>query len=207
MSSRLLSSLLAAAAFATSVFALPAHATLVTENININLNPGQSSGSLAVVPGSTLSVTDSTSGNLGFLSFNSVSTDGNGWITVGTQAVAYGTVIPNQSGTPSSLGATVLDISSLFTGVQNPNLGVVYLPFAFQPLPVTIPLTPDYGFLTLDISYLGFTGGYDVNIVSLTYDDAHNAVIAGVVPEPASMALVAAALLALGFATWKNKRV
>jgi hypothetical protein len=207
MSSRLLSKLLATLAFATSVFALPAHATLVTENINIDLHPGQSSGDLPVVPGSTLSVADSTNGNHGLLSFNSVSADGSGWITIGTQAVAYGTVIPNQSGTPLNIAATVLDISSLFTGVQNPSLGVVYLPFAFQPLPVTIPLTPDYGFLTLDISYLGFTGGYDVNIVSLTYDDAHNPVIAGVVPEPASMALVAIALLALGFAARKNKQI
>jgi hypothetical protein len=202
-----MSKLLAAAAFAASIFAAPAHAVLVSQQLNHSMGP-DAQYTFSVAPGSSLQVTtDHTTGFLTIL--NSVSVDGLGWITVGGTPVSYGTAIPTQSGVPLNAFATVLDFANLFPivgqQVSNANLGLIYLPFAFQPLPATLPLTPNYGYLTLDVTYLGIGIGYGVNVVNWAYDNAGGVVRAGV-PEPESMALVAVALLALGIASRKKKQ-
>lgn len=207
MQSRFAAKLLAALAFAGAIFAAPAHAVLVSQQMNYSLGP-DASYTFSVAPGSSLQVTtDHTTGF--FTILNSVSVDGLGWITVGGTPVSYGTAIPTQSGVPLNPLATVLDFANLFpfvgSQISNTNLGLIYLPFAFQPLPVTIPFTPNYGYLTLDVTYLGMGIGYNVNIVNYVYDNAGGTVRAGV-PEPESMALVAVALLAMGLASRRKKR-
>jgi len=207
MQSRLLSKLLAAAAFAASMLSgAPAQAALVSQQLNHFMGP-DATYTFSVAPGSQLQVTtDHTTGFLTIL--NSVSVDGLGWITVGGTPVAYGTAIPTQSGVPANPLATVLDFANIFAFVptiSNTNLGLIYLPFAFQPLPVTIPFTPNYGFLTLDVTYLGIGTGYNVNVVNYVYDNAGGTVLAGV-PEPETMVLFAVALLAMGIASRKKKQ-
>ena len=163
---------------------------------------GATGAHAAVVTESFAAGTTSVSLPNGGISFNSYLTGG----FPALDAIATGSV---EIGSVVSAG-TVVDGNMTFASTQNldkapfvTNIGNDQL-LAFE---ITNGGQTQYGVLTFDVSTPAFFGPFSAQIDSLTYDTSGGAVTAGVassVPEPSSLALLAAG--ALGLAAYRRRQ-